>query len=176
MNIIGIKSSIFNKNTIPLYPLKQTTFIIVYTDGSYHPPTRWGSWCALIQIEQQNIILEACVADTSQHQMELTAVIQALQYIHNAELSSTIHIVTDSQYVADLPKRRIGLEAKKYITKAGKFIAHAALIKDFFYWSDTVAYTLEKVKAHDKNNNLTMQHYVDHLCRKKLRDELKKLG
>ena len=73
--------------------------VIIYTDGSclWNP---WkGGWCALLKFNNKEKIISWGKKDTTNNQMELTALIKALE-----ELKTDVYPVeiwTDSKYVLD---------------------------------------------------------------------------
>ena len=71
--------------------------IEIYTDGACSGNPGIGGWGAVILIDNQNPInLHGGLNATTNNQMELTAVIKALQYFYE---SKSIKIFTDSKYV-----------------------------------------------------------------------------
>ncbi len=75
------------------------TKITIYTDGSclWNP---WkGGWCALLQFKDKEKIISGNKKDTTNNQMELTALIKALEEIKTDKYP--LEIWTDSKYVLD---------------------------------------------------------------------------
>ena len=75
------------------------TKIIIYTDGSclWNP---WkGGWCALLKFKDKEKIISGSKKDTTNNQMELTALIKALEEIKTDKYP--LEIWTDSKYVLD---------------------------------------------------------------------------
>tara|TARA_B100000686_G_scaffold332422_1_gene397154 strand:- start:144 stop:575 length:432 start_codon:yes stop_codon:yes gene_type:complete len=69
----------------------------VYTDGACSGNPGVGGWGAVILIENQDPIeIHGGKLNTTNNQMELKAVIEALKYFEN---SSSINLFTDSKYV-----------------------------------------------------------------------------
>jgi len=74
--------------------------ITIYTDGGCTGNPGPGGWAAIILVDNQEIPLSGGSASTTNNQMELTAVIKALEYIGKEfSFSGNISIYTDSQYV-----------------------------------------------------------------------------
>ena len=72
--------------------------IKIYTDGACKGNPGPGGWGALILKDNEEIKLNGGQNDTTNNQMELTAVIKALNFFSE---SSEIEIFTDSKYVMD---------------------------------------------------------------------------
>ncbi len=74
--------------------------IEVYTDGGCHGNPGPGGWAFVVVAENGNVERSGAEPETTNNRMELTAVIEALQFC-SAHFSSTagIRLHTDSQYV-----------------------------------------------------------------------------
>ena len=72
--------------------------IRIYTDGACRGNPGPGGWGALILKGNEEIKLNGGQNDTTNNQMELTAVIKALDFFSE---SSELEIFTDSKYVMD---------------------------------------------------------------------------
>ena len=72
--------------------------IKIYTDGACRGNPGPGGWGALILKDNEEIKLNGGQNDTTNNQMELTAVIKALKFFSE---STEIEIFTDSKYVMD---------------------------------------------------------------------------
>ena len=72
--------------------------IRIYTDGACRGNPGPGGWGALILKDNEEIKLNGGQNDTTNNQMELTAVIKALDFFSE---SSELEIFTDSKYVMD---------------------------------------------------------------------------
>ena len=72
--------------------------IKIYTDGACRGNPGPGGWGALILKDKEEIKLNGGQNDTTNNQMELTAVIKALDFFSE---STEIEIFTDSKYVMD---------------------------------------------------------------------------
>ena len=72
--------------------------IKIYTDGACRGNPGPGGWGALILKDNEEIKLNGGQNDTTNNQMELTAVIKALDFFSK---STEIEIFTDSKYVMD---------------------------------------------------------------------------
>ena len=72
--------------------------IKIYTDGACRGNPGPGGWGALILKDNEEIKLNGGQNDTTNNQMELTAVIKSLDFFSE---STEIEIFTDSKYVMD---------------------------------------------------------------------------
>ena len=72
--------------------------IKIYTDGACRGNPGPGGWGVLILKDNEEIKLNGGQNDTTNNQMELTAVIKALDFFSE---SSELEIFTDSKYVMD---------------------------------------------------------------------------
>ena len=71
--------------------------IKIYTDGACSGNPGIGGWGAVILLNQEkSVYLDGGSEDTTNNQMELTAVIKSLKYFKN---SQNLKIFTDSKYV-----------------------------------------------------------------------------
>jgi len=70
--------------------------IKIYTDGACDPNPGPGGWAAILCKGKREHILTGGEYRTTNNRMELTAALQALRSINK---SSTVEIVTDSQYL-----------------------------------------------------------------------------
>ena len=72
--------------------------IIIYTDGACKGKPGHGVWGVLILLENEQIELSGGSKETTNNQMELTAVIKALNFF---EKKIKVDLYTDSKYVMD---------------------------------------------------------------------------
>ena len=72
--------------------------IIIYTDGACKGNPGPGGWGVLILLENEQIELSGGSKETTNNQMELTAVIKALNFF---EKKIKVDLYTDSKYVID---------------------------------------------------------------------------
>ena len=70
--------------------------IIIYTDGSCEPNPGQGGWGAYIQCNNVNYYIYGGEDNTTNNQMEMMAVIQALIYL---ECQCSVTVYTDSDYL-----------------------------------------------------------------------------
>jgi ribonuclease HI len=158
-------------------PLEKTDNIELFTDGSYEPQINYGAWAALILKNQKEQVLSGESKDSSQHKMELQAVIKGLNYIiKNYGYNNTIYLYTDSEYVENLMHRKEKLIRNDFLTKKGKFIRHSAEIKQFFALEEQVRLTITQVPGHQKKGVSRISDYnrrVDKLARKLVKNRRK---
>ena len=155
-------------------PAKKT--IQVYTDGSCHTQLCTGAWAAIIFMGDEKIILSGIENNTTHNQMELMAVIKAIEYIQKNEPVAWVTIITDSQYVTGLQARQQKFIAKNFTSKKGNEISNAALVKQLLALLDKVPVMIQKIKAHQKisaepNYNIE----ADKICRSLVRHVVKGL-
>ena len=125
--------------------------IEVFTDGSYEPQVSFGAWAALIVFGGKEKMLSGTSEQSSQHKMELQAVIQSLEYIiKNYGNEMPIKLYTDSEYVENLLSRKEKLLKNDFITKKGKNIKHTADIKQFYQLEEKLNITITRVNSHQK--------------------------
>ena len=72
--------------------------VIIYTDGACSGNPGPGGWGALLSINKLDFETSGFSANTTNNRMELTAVIESLNFLDN---SSNIILYTDSKYVKD---------------------------------------------------------------------------
>lgn len=148
--------------------------ITIYTDGSCHTQLKIGAWAAMVLVDDTKKILTGTVTNTTHQIMELMAAINALENVQEAYPSANqIEIISDSQYVVDLPARLEKLSAANYQSKQGKPIQNAALVQMFHQLIKDKPITFTKVKAHLKktgSNDYNIE--VDKLCRKLVRERV----
>ena len=73
--------------------------IEIFTDGACRGNPGPGGWGALLRYQGREKKLLGAVAETTNHRMELTAVIEALASLKNDRLR--VKVTTDSRYVMD---------------------------------------------------------------------------
>jgi ribonuclease HI len=152
----------------------------VYTDGSYHPQKDVGTWASKIIADSEKLI-SGIKNGTSQHEMELLAVINSLDYLNKFyDYPAHIKIYTDSEYVLKLLSRKKRLQSNNFQTKAGKPIRNLEIIKKFYDIEERLHYiSFVKVESHQKrgvSKETDNNRVVDRLSRKMLRQEVLKKG
>ena len=135
--------------------------IRIYTDGSCLGNPGNGGWAFLLKDGDKLISMSGFQKETTNNQMELTAAINALNYINDS--LDEIVIITDSNYV----KNGISEWIKSWKKNNWK-TANKSNVKNQHLWekldelNSKLSVKWEWVKAHniDKYNN-----YVDELAR-----------
>jgi ribonuclease HI len=152
--------------------------ITVYTDGSCHTQHLVGSWVAIVLAGDKKIILQGVTQNTTHHEMELLAVINAIEYVYGHYSAQTaLHIFSDSQYVTGLPGRKEKLQSAGFLVKKGSPIQHADLVKKLLQLLAQFPVILTKVPSHQKNV-IGITNYntdADILSRQLVREAIKKL-
>ncbi|MBZ0275288.1 MAG: ribonuclease HI [Anaerolineae bacterium] len=74
------------------------TEITIHTDGSCQTQTRIGGWAAVLSYGDHRKVLSGSTAGTTVNAMELTAAVNGLKALKQA--NQTVTLVTDSQYLA----------------------------------------------------------------------------
>jgi ribonuclease HI len=147
------------------------TITTIYTDGSYNPTTQVGGWAAIIHLNGEKITLTGQENSTTHQRMELTAVIEALQYLALRQRDSLkVIIYTDSQYVTGLPGRKERLLATNFVTRNSTTLQNTDLIKKMFAFDELLRLEFVKVKAHQKKSVVeNLNREVDKLSRRIVR-------
>ena len=148
------------------------SLITIYTDGSCHTQLKIGAWAAVILVDGKKKILTGKAENTTHNRMELTAVIDALMFVqNNYGVTREIKIISDSQYVIGLTAREQKLSANDFITKKGKPVQNADLVKQLLFLLNTMNVNLEKIKAHQQKTGVDDYNIeVDKLSRKLVRE------
>jgi ribonuclease HI len=152
--------------------------ITVYTDGSCHTQHLAGSWVAIVLAGDEKIILKGEARDTTHHEMELLAVINAIEYVYSHYTAQTaLHVFSDSQYVTGLPGRKEKLQSAGFLVKKGTPVQHADLVKKLFQLLDQFPVTFTKVPSHQKDvaGYVNYNTEADILSRQLVREAIKKL-
>ena len=159
--------------------LKEQISITVFTDGSYNPQHKIGTWASCILFADNEKILWNSETNSSQHAMELLAVIKSIEYIEakiNQEYSIVVY--TDSAYVEGLIGREKKLYASNFKTKKGTDIANREKVELFYEIIKTKKIKIIEIESHKKKGLSEISDYnrkVDKLARKKLKEIIKKI-
>ena len=158
---------------------QESQIIKIITDGSASPKHRVGAWASCIVVSSDKLILKDTEENTSQHAMELKAVISSLKYIQSAfQNVSSLEVHTDSDYVLNLVKRRKRLTENNFKTSKGKEVRNQDLIRQFYRWLDHFNVILMKVEGHAKKGLSEITDYhreVDKLSRRLVREKTRNL-
>jgi ribonuclease HI len=147
----------------------------IYTDGSCHTQYRVGAWVAILLLGEEKKILTGAALDTTHNRMELSAAIEAIEYVKtNYSKHGNLKIYSDSEYVTGLPARKEKLKGMFFAGKMGKPIQNADLVKLLLEKLAIFPVEFIKVKAHQKKNaTLNYNIEADKLCRKIVRSAAK---
>lgn len=150
--------------------------IEAYTDGSCNTKHKIGAWAAIIFLNDKEIIIKNTEENTTNNRMELSAVLNVLEYIKTYEIeNSKILIYTDSQYVVGIERRIEKFKLQEYKTKKGEYVRNEDLVKKLVHFIETMQIDFIKVKAHQKEGNtFNYNRYVDKLARKLVREYVSK--
>lgn len=138
----------------------------VYTDGSYSLTTKVGAW-AFVAVQSSQIIAEHCgTADfTSSQAMELSAAIEALQFIKDP---SHIKIFSDSSYLVESFNAGwvYDWESEGFLLVGGKERKNSNLFKQLIELTNHHNVTFIKVKGHSRNFSIetALNNRVDGLA------------
>lgn len=151
--------------------------IEVFTDGSCHTRELTGAWVAIICTDGNKKILQGLEHQTTHHRMELTAVIQVIAYLDEYHTGEPVTILTDSQYVTGLVSREAALTHKNFMTRAGKILGNADLIRQFYTLLKRPGISFIKIKAHQRNADTPYYYHeeADCLSRSLVRQAVKAL-
>ncbi len=151
--------------------MAKESIIKAYTDGSCNPKLKIGAWAAIIIIHNKEIVLKKSEIDTTNNRMELSAVLNVLEYLRENNLEkSKIEIYTDSQYVEGIEKRIKKFKLSNYKTKKGEAVRNVDLVKKLVYFIESMNIIFVKVKAHmKKTDTINYNRFVDKLSRKLVR-------
>lgn len=153
-----------------------TDDINVFTDGSCNHVYKVGGWAAIVLVGEQEILLQDKELETTHNRMELLAVIRALEFIEDQNLSHyRIIIYSDSQYVVRIIERKDKLKTANFITKKGSLIQNKDLVEQIINYIESLNLEFVKVKAHQKKTEKrNYNRDVDKRSRKIVRDYVKK--
>ena len=148
--------------------------IEIFTDGSCNPEFLIGGWAASIFHNDKKIVIQGTEFQTTHNRMELMAVIQSVEYVlKEFQDIKSIKIFTDSQYVAEIPRRKEKLITKNLKTKRGNSIHNVDLIEKLIDILNSTNIEFIKVKAHQKSSEKTnYNREVDKLSRKIVRQKV----
>ncbi len=146
--------------------------IIIYTDGSCLGNPGPGGYCAILKAFKDNTlikekIIKGAQANTTNNQMELKALVEALKHIKKP--NQHIIIYTDSKYVAD----GINKWLKNWIAKDFAGVKNSDLWKELYKLLKLQNVEVNWVKAHQ--NDKTENSNNNNLCDKIAKEEAMKI-
>jgi len=149
------------------------TPMMLFTDGSVHPPSRvgYGAYLTLTDINNPGDVHTRRFENTSSSQLEIETLIWALQTLP----PKAVTVYTDSQTIMRLLGRRTRFEERNYRTQRNQPVRHADLYRQFFRFTDSVDCTFVKVKGHRRSHQKSdidrLFSLVDRASRRALRLE-----
>jgi len=145
--------------------------IQIFTDGSCHTQQKIGGWAAVILFENKKIELKGHELETTHNAMELLAVLKALDYLKEKNITFTkVEIISDSQYVVGILDRKEKLKQANFLTKKNNPIRNVDLVKQLIEKIETLPIFFTKVKAHQKKTSeVNYNRVVDKLARAEVR-------
>ena len=138
--------------------------IKIYTDGSCHTKLLIGAWAAILFIGDEKIVLKGAEINTTHNRMELTGIINAIDYVnangygHTFRHRSGNHLLT----------RKDRLKKNNFITKKGTPIQNVDLVQALIKQMETYQLYFNKVKAHQKGGDV-INREVDRIVRQVVR-------
>lgn len=128
--------------------------LIIFTDGSSRGNPGPGGWGALIMFQKLDELVELGGNNhqTTNNEMELTAVVAALSYVENNR--ANLHLYTDSQYVINgITAWVFGWEKNGWKKKDGEPVMHTEI------WQQL----LGLVRARGREAPVTWHHVPGHI-------------
>lgn len=129
----------------------------IYTDGSYDKQKDIGGW-AIVIADHNNIKVKSGIKrDTTNNQMELVAVLNALEYAVRKHLKD-IEILTDSMYVLNGIEKYVDTwKANGWVGLSGKPIEYQSQWEGILIMLDSLrennfSVKFSKVKSHNGNS------------------------
>jgi ribonuclease HI len=150
------------------------TPLMLFTDGSVHPPSRigYGAYLAVTDARTDQEVQTKRFENTSSSQLEIETLIWALHSLQ----PEAVTVYTDCQNIIGLPERRSRFEERGYLTRQNKLVKHADLYREFFRLTDQIDCTFVKVKGHRVSHQKTeidlLFTRVDRASRQALRNHL----
>jgi ribonuclease HI len=106
-------------------------------------------------LEDEKLVLKGTAEHTTNNQMEIVAVIQAIHHIKDLSLDlARIEIYTDSQYVMGIPGRASKLKSNDFHTRRGTDIQNSQLVQTLLKLLEVYPVTFIKVASHQKRTDV----------------------
>jgi ribonuclease HI len=122
--------------------------ITVYTDGSCDTNTRAGGWGCILRSKNGRMEMYGSVSDTTNNQMELTAVIEALNALKEPCI---VNVHTDSQYVITGSKFVFYWRDRGWLKKDGNPVSNIELWETYLEAIRPHAVMFKWVRGHATN-------------------------
>lgn len=139
--------------------------VVIYTDGACSGNPGKGGWCAILIYDNNGIQVRKSISgsknDTTNNQMELTAVIEALNMLKEPV---DVQIFTDSKYVMEGATKWLnGWIKNNWKTSGKKTVANQDLWKKLLPLLETHSINWNWVKGHSDNE---FNNKCDEIARK----------
>ncbi len=133
----------------------------IFTDGSCLGNPGAGGWCAILRYKDKEKVLKGAKKDTTNNQMELTAVIKALEALKEP---CEVELFSDSTYVLK------GLDEwlDGWIRKGFKKVKNVELWKKYIEVSKNHKININWIKGHSG-------HKENEICDKIAKEEAKRI-
>ena len=129
----------------------------IYTDGSYNKDRNTGGWAIVVADHNEIKVKSGIKKDTTNNQMELIAVLNALEYAVQKHLKD-IEILTDSMYVLNGVEKYVDTwKTNNWIGLSGKPIEYQTQWEGILIMLDSLhennfSIKFSKVKSHNGNS------------------------
>lgn len=136
--------------------------VYIYTDGACSPNPGLGGWGVLLLLSKSYKTFSGVQEDTTNNEMELTAIINALKLVNNSKNHKAFRIVSDSSYCLNgVQQWMAGWKRNNWKTKQKDDVKNRHLWEQIDLLvsqasKDGKVIKWEKVKGHsgDPNNEL----------------------
>lgn len=134
-----------------VYKTPKKNIIEIYTDGACSRNPGYGGWAAIIIQGNKERVISGFVLDTTNNQMELTAVIKALETISKP---STIKVYSDSAYLINAFEQGWIEKWKRngFRNSDEKPVANLHLWQQIIHFNEVHKIKWLKVKGHSDND------------------------
>ena len=150
--------------------------IKIYTDGACYGNPGPGGWSVVITSGKKLKVLFGYEIETTNNRMELTAILNALEWCAKKEISN-VEIYSDSAYVVNAINQ---FWVKKWLANGWKNskkeeVKNSDLWKRFIYYNKRVKAKFIKVKGHNKDtlNEMADKRAVEESMKAKYLSEVK---
>lgn len=136
---------------------ERTINIEIYTDGSLKKigPMTFGGWAFIATRDNQEFFVKSGQeGSTTNQRMELTAIVEALEYIKNIRRTNEkVVIYSDSAYAVEcyLKEWYLNWYSNGWINSNGKEVANKDLWLRILPFFDNFWYDFKKVKGHNND-------------------------
>jgi len=156
----------------------------IFTDGSVNTHSKIG-YGAYLVVSDMSVSIDSLkdmvkvkrFEQTSSTKLELQTLLWALNetIVLAKGRDITLTIYTDSQNIIGLPRRRVRLEQRNYLSSKGKRLNNCELYKEFYRLTSSIRCELFKVIGHQASNKKDEKDrlfsLVDRASRRALRED-----